>query len=131
MGMPLSATIGWGVLFKRTIKETIADNCFGLAAQLAYYCFLSVFPALLVIVACLPALLNLGGASYALTAIVAGGVFLSLALSVHRLREGRDADRAARRLFTYSIFYLFVLFAVLLLEAALGRYLNLSGVSLG
>ena len=51
MGMPLSATIGWGLLFKRTIKETIADNCFGLAAQLAYYCFLSVFPALLVIVA--------------------------------------------------------------------------------
>jgi membrane protein len=51
MGMPLGVTIGWGVLFKRTIKETIVDNCFGLAAQLAYYCFLSVFPALLVIVA--------------------------------------------------------------------------------
>ena len=90
-----------------------------------------IYSALLVMVAFLPALLNLGGAGYALTAIVAGGVFLSLALSVHRLREGRDADRAARRLFTYSIFYLFVLFAVLLLEAALGRYLNLSGASLG
>ena len=90
-----------------------------------------IYSALLVMVAFLPALLNLGGAGYALTAIVAGGVFLSLALSVHRLREGRDADRAARRLFTYSIFYLFVLFAVLLLEATLGRYLNLSGVSLG
>ncbi|MFZ0850721.1 MAG: heme o synthase [Hyphomicrobiaceae bacterium] len=90
-----------------------------------------IYSALLVMVAFLPALLNLGGAGYALTAIVAGGIFLSLALSVHRLREGRDADRAARRLFTYSIFYLFVLFAVLLLEAALGRYLNLSGASLG
>jgi heme o synthase len=90
-----------------------------------------IYSALLVMVAFLPALLNLGGAGYALTAIVAGGVFLSLALSVHRLREGRDADRAARRLFSYSIFYLFVLFAVLLLEAALGRYLNLSGASLG
>ena len=90
-----------------------------------------IYSALLVMVAFLPALLNLGGAGYALTAIVAGGVFLSLALSVHRLREGRDADRAARRLFTYSIFYLFVLFAVLLLEATLGRYLNLSGASLG
>jgi protoheme IX farnesyltransferase len=90
-----------------------------------------IYSAVLVMVAFLPALLNLGGAGYALTAIVAGGVFLSLALSVYRLREGRDADRAARRLFTYSIFYLFVLFAVLLLEAALGRYLNLSGVSLG
>ena len=51
IGIPLGGTISWGVLFKRTIKETVADNCFGLAAQLAYYCFLSVFPALLVIVA--------------------------------------------------------------------------------
>src|SRR5690242_17058961 len=51
MTIPLGGTIGWGRLFKRTLKETVADNCFGLAAQLAYYYFLSVFPALLVIVA--------------------------------------------------------------------------------
>src|SRR3954470_5155890 len=47
----LGITVGWGVLLKRTIKETIADNCLGLSAQLAYYFFLSVFPALLVVVA--------------------------------------------------------------------------------
>jgi membrane protein len=51
MTIPLGGTIGWGALFKRTLKETAADNCFGLAAQLAYYFFLSVFPALLVVVA--------------------------------------------------------------------------------
>ena len=51
MTIPLGGTIGWGRLLKRTLKETVADNCFGLAAQLAYYFFLSVFPALLVIVA--------------------------------------------------------------------------------
>src|SRR5438477_2362894 len=51
MRIPLGGTIGWGALFKRTFKETVADNCFGLAAQLAYYFFLSVFPALLVVVA--------------------------------------------------------------------------------
>jgi membrane protein len=51
MAIPLGGRIGWVTLFKRTLKETIADNCFGLAAQLAYYYFLSVFPALLVIVA--------------------------------------------------------------------------------
>jgi len=49
--IPLGGTIGWTTLFKRTIKETVADNCLGLAAQLAYYFFLSVFPALLVVVA--------------------------------------------------------------------------------
>lgn len=51
MPIPLGGTIGWGVLLKRTAKETVTDNCFGLAAQLAYYFFLSVFPALLVVVA--------------------------------------------------------------------------------
>jgi heme o synthase len=90
-----------------------------------------IYTALLVIVAFVPALLNLGGAFYALAAIVAGGILLSLALTVHRVREGREADRAAKRLFAYSIFYLFVLFAVLLLEALVGRYLNLSGAALG
>jgi membrane protein len=49
--IPLGGTIGWGVLLKRTFKETYADNCLGLSAQLAYYYFLSVFPALLVVVA--------------------------------------------------------------------------------
>src|SRR5262247_1823078 len=89
-----------------------------------------IYSALLVMVAFLPALLNLGGAAYALTAIVASGVLLARALTVHRVRDGRAAERAARRLFAYSIVYLFVLFAVLLLEAVFGRYLSLSGVSL-
>jgi len=89
-----------------------------------------IYSALLVMVAFLPALLNLGGPAYALSAIVAGGVLLALALAVYRAREGREADRAARRLFAYSILYLFVLFAVLLLETAFGRYLSLSGVAL-
>jgi membrane protein len=39
--------LSWGELLKRTVKETIADDCFGLAAQLAYYFFLALFPALL------------------------------------------------------------------------------------
>jgi len=51
MAIPLAGTIGWPTLLKRTLKETVADNCLGLAAQLAYYFFLSVFPALLVVVA--------------------------------------------------------------------------------
>lgn len=43
--------IGWVELFKRTGAEVMADNCFGLAAQLAYYFFLALFPALLFLVA--------------------------------------------------------------------------------
>jgi membrane protein len=51
MKIPFGGTIGWGELLERTFKETVEDNCLGLAAQLAYYFFLSVFPALLVVVA--------------------------------------------------------------------------------
>lgn len=47
----LSVPIGWGDLLKRTFREVIADNCVSLAAQLAYYFFLALFPALLFLVA--------------------------------------------------------------------------------
>ena len=45
-----------------------------------------------------------------------GAIFLGLAVSVWRLTEGREADSAARQLFQFSILYLFLLFAVLLVE---------------
>jgi membrane protein len=47
----LDREIGWSELVKRTVKDTMADDGLGLAAQLAYYFFLSLFPALLFIVA--------------------------------------------------------------------------------
>lgn len=45
------STLGWRDLFKKTWAEFQADNGMGLAAQLAYYFFLALFPALLFIVA--------------------------------------------------------------------------------
>ena len=43
--------ISWTELSQRTIKDSIQDDAAGLAAQLAYYFFLSLFPALLFLVA--------------------------------------------------------------------------------
>jgi membrane protein len=43
--------VGWSELLKRTAKDTQADNGLGLAAQLAYYFFLALFPALLFLIA--------------------------------------------------------------------------------
>jgi uncharacterized BrkB/YihY/UPF0761 family membrane protein len=40
------APLSWGELLKRAAKET-NDDCLGPAAQLAYYVFLAVFPAIL------------------------------------------------------------------------------------
>jgi membrane protein len=42
---------GWRELLTRTDRETQADDGFGLAAQLAYHFFLSLFPALIVLLA--------------------------------------------------------------------------------
>ena len=47
----LRIPIGWTDLAKRTAGEVMADNCLGLAAQLAYYFVLALFPALLFLVA--------------------------------------------------------------------------------
>ena len=47
----LNIPISWTELAKRTYREVLADNCLGLAAQLAYYFFLALFPALLFLVA--------------------------------------------------------------------------------
>ena len=47
----LKVPISWSELLTRTYREVLADNCLGLAAQLAYYFFLALFPALLFLVA--------------------------------------------------------------------------------
>ena len=47
----LRVPLSWKELAKRTYTEVVADNCLGLAAQLAYYFFLALFPALLFLVA--------------------------------------------------------------------------------
>jgi len=47
----LRVPLSWRELAKRTYREVVVDNCLGLAAQLAYYFFLALFPALLFVVA--------------------------------------------------------------------------------
>lgn len=44
-------TLGWRELLKRTYKDSMADDALGLAAQLAYYFFLALFPAILCVIA--------------------------------------------------------------------------------
>jgi heme o synthase len=63
-----------------------------------------------------PWLLGYSNAVYGLTALLLGALMVALALHVRGEREGKRADRAAQRLFGFSILYLFVLFAALLIE---------------
>ena len=67
-----------------------------------------------------PALIGLGGALYAAASIILGALFVAFAVACFREREGARADRAAKNLFAFSVLYLFLLFAVLLVEQGLG-----------
>src|SRR5438309_3021989 len=62
--------ISWTEIVKRTASEVMADNCLGLAAQLAYYFFLALFPALLFFVA-LASFMPVVGLTDAVTAALA------------------------------------------------------------
>ena len=75
-----------------------------------------LYSLVLVPLAVAPYFIGLGGPVYAVTSVVLGLVFLHLAFKVWRIREGREADYAAKQLFGFSILYLFLLFAVILGE---------------
>jgi protoheme IX farnesyltransferase len=74
-----------------------------------------IYSVILLPVGLAPFLFGFAGYGYAATAVVAGAVFVALAVRLRAAHE--DAlDRAARKLFAFSILYLFVLFAALLVE---------------
>ena len=67
-----------------------------------------------------PAFIGLGGPLYLAVSAVSGAILIYYAVLVFRRREGAEADKAARALFRFSILYLFIVFAALLAEHALG-----------
>ena len=75
-----------------------------------------LYTIVLVAIALAPWPLGYFDAVYGVTSLVLGAGMMWLAVNVYRHREGVEAARATRRLFAFSILYLFALFAVLLLE---------------
>ncbi|MFM8700464.1 MAG: heme o synthase [Hyphomicrobiales bacterium] len=75
----------------------------------------------------LPALIDFGGTVYAVVSVMSGLGMIFLALRVHTRREGEAARKAAMQLFGFSILYLFLLFAVLLVEK-MAIMLSLEGI---
>lgn len=49
--LPSPRSLSWWTVIEKTATEVRADGCFGLAAQLAFYFLLALFPALLFLVA--------------------------------------------------------------------------------
>jgi len=73
-----------------------------------------LYTFILVPLALAPWAFGFAGTLYVATAALSGTVMLVLAWQVYN--ERRPADRASRNLFAFSILYLFLLFAVLLVE---------------
>jgi heme o synthase len=73
-----------------------------------------IYGGLLALASELPWMFGFAGAIYGVIVAICGALFLLLALQLNR-SIGADR-RAAHRLFVFSIFYLFVLFAALLID---------------
>ncbi|HVZ14678.1 MAG TPA: heme o synthase [Bauldia sp.] len=71
---------------------------------------------LAVVAATLPPLLHFATAAYGVIAGALGVLFIWLAWQVYRMPESDTEMKPARRLFAYSMLYLFLLFAILLVE---------------
>jgi len=75
-----------------------------------------LYTVLLLPIALAPWLLGLAGALYAAAAVILGLLFVLAAVRVWF----DDGERAARQMFAYSIFYLFLLFTLLIVDRAPG-----------
>ncbi len=83
-----------------------------------------LYSLLLAPLATAPIFTGLGGAVYAFASIAGGAIFLILAARVLASRAGegdKTQDRRAGLLFGFSILYLFLLFAALLIDHGLAR----------
>ena len=73
-----------------------------------------IYTVLLFPIALAPWYLGMTGALYGAAAVLLGGLFILAAVRV--LND--ESDRSARKMFAYSLFYLFALFALLILDRA-------------
>jgi protoheme IX farnesyltransferase len=75
-----------------------------------------IYAAIMAVVGVLPTLMGFAGVIYGVVSAVLGAIFFVLALEVWRNERGSKAEMAAKRLFAFSVLYLFLLFALLLVE---------------
>jgi protoheme IX farnesyltransferase len=75
-----------------------------------------LYTVVLIAIAVVPWPLGYFDAVYGVTSVLLGAGMLALSVNVYRRRERSESLRATRKLFAFSILYLFVLFATLGLE---------------
>ncbi len=96
------------------------------AASTKFQIFL--YTLLVAPVGVLPWIMGFAGPGYGLFAIAMGGAFLASAFTVWRAPVGDAMLKPAKKMFAFSIFYLFSLYAVLLGEILVRKAFLVAGV---
>jgi heme o synthase len=79
-----------------------------------------IYTLLLLPIAFVPALIGVCGLIYVVGTAILSVLFLYYAVNVYRLREGEAADKACKKLFAFSIAWLFLVFALIPVERLIG-----------
>lgn len=75
-----------------------------------------IYATLLAPIAVSPVAIGMAGWLYGSVSVLLGLAFVALSWRVYKVRDGRAGDSAAKQLFSFSIIYLFAIYAVLLVE---------------
>jgi protoheme IX farnesyltransferase len=81
-----------------------------------------IYTLILAPVGLAPSFFGFAGLIYGATALICGAVMLNLAWRVYRDRTGPQAVSSAKKLFAFSLLYVFVLFSALLVDHELARF---------
>lgn len=87
------------------------------------------YSLLTAIAAVAPYFTGLAGAGYGMFAAVLSAVFIYCSISVRRMPDGDERMVQAKRMFAYSVFYLFAIFSGLLADHLAPSFLTLLGGS--
>ena len=75
-----------------------------------------VYVVLTALIAVAPTFTGLAGIGYGLFAAVLGAIFIYCSIAVWRMPDGDQKMLAAKKMFAYSVFYLFAIFSALLAD---------------
>ena len=80
-----------------------------------------IYSVVLTISGLLPFVFGMAGPTYLVAAVVLGAIFLVLALQLWRENELKAMRAIARRVFSFSMFYLFAIFLALMADRLIGQ----------
>ncbi|CDZ31387.1 Protoheme IX farnesyltransferase [Neorhizobium galegae bv. officinalis] len=86
-----------------------------------------VYAVLTAVIAVAPTLTGLAGLGYGIFAALLGAIFVICSIAVRRMPDGDEKMMPAKKMFAYSIFYLFAIFSGLLADRLLAGLPNLVG----